>query len=125
MVDSVSDQVQKGLADLVEDRLVQLGLLTFELQAHLLAVGKREVAHQALEALEHALHRQHAHLHDGLAQIVGALDDQLARLAEGAQKLPVRDLLAQALFHGGKGGALDDELAHEVQELVKLLEVDL
>ena len=109
VVGRVPDQVQQRVADLVENRAVELDLLAFDVEADALAEVAREVAHQPRKALEHLAHRRHPrrdHLglhprhqprdpvaHLGERRIVGAggqdaqpvlRDDQLADLLHQA-----------------------------------------
>ena len=83
----------------------------------------REVAHQAGEALEHGPDGQHPDVHDRLLELGGDAGhvlhggDQLAGPLVPGQAL--RRLPAELL----QLGAVDDELAHQVQQVVELGEV--
>ncbi len=69
VVDAVAHQVHQRVADALEHRLVELGLLARELEVDLLAEPLRDVAHQTREAAEGEADRQHAHPHDALVQL--------------------------------------------------------
>jgi hypothetical protein len=71
VVDAVAHQVGEGVADRLEDGLVQLGLPALGGQRHLLATGLGEVADDAGELLPQAVDRLHARLHDPLLQLRG------------------------------------------------------
>src|SRR6185295_19066567 len=56
----IPDEMHQRLADLIQDRAVQLDLVAFGIEANLLAQLPRKVAHQARKPLEHLAYRGHA-----------------------------------------------------------------
>src|SRR6185295_15446890 len=69
VVDAVADEVHERIADLLEHRLVELGLLARHDELDLLAETLREIAHHAREAAENEADGQHAHAHDAVLQL--------------------------------------------------------
>jgi len=57
MVHGVAQQVQERVADLIDHRPVEPGLLPLHDKAHLFAAFPGQVAHHAGEAVEHVLDR--------------------------------------------------------------------
>ena len=92
-------------------RAVQLGLLADELEVDLLVQARREVADEPREAQQHGLDRDHPDAHDELLQRVRAAGQLRHRLPEPGHA-GLRDERLDV-------GALDDELAHGVQEVVE------
>ncbi len=122
MVYRVADEVHQRLAQLVDHRLVDPRLLALQHQLHGLALVVGEVTHQPREALEDVADRQHPHVHDRLLQLAGDgthLVHRLQELRPGAGD-GGRDLAAQL----GELGAVHDQLADQVQQLIELGEVD-
>ena len=116
VVERVAHEVHERVAERVDDGAVELGVLADELELDLLAELAREVADEPREAQEDGLHGDHPDLHDDRLQGVRAAREVLHGLRE-----------ARDLGLGGEDldlGALDDELAHEVHELVQALGVD-
>ena len=122
VVDGVADQVHERLAELVDHRLVDARVLALQHQLDALALLAREVAHQPREALEDVADRQHPHVHDRLLQLRrGARHpvDGLEQLRPHAgQRL--RDLPRQL----AELRPVDDQLAHQVEQVIELGEVD-
>ncbi len=116
MVERVADEVHERVAERVDHGAVELGVLTDEHELDLLVELAREVAHEAREAQEDGLHRDHAHLHDHGLQRLRGPGEVLHGLREPGhvglahERLDVR--------------ALDDELGHVVHEGVEALRVD-
>ena len=124
MVDAVADHVHERLAELVDDGLVHTGVLAFEDQLHVLALLSGQVAHQTGKALEDVPDGEHPDVHDRLLELPAHPGDLVDRLEHLAARL-VRD------EHGGEVlrgllelGAVDDQLADQVQEVIELGEVD-
>ena len=119
MVDTVAHEVHQRVADLLEDGLVELGLLTRHLQLDLFTQALGKIAHHAREAAEGEADGQHAHPHDAflqLAHVALELVQPAAKLlGEGAVQL------ATQLAQHGLG---DDQLTHGVDELVDFLDAD-
>ena len=116
VVERVADEVHERIAERVDDRAVELGLAAGQHELDLLAELGREVADEPREAHEDGLDRDHPHLHDHRLQRLRAAGELLHRLG-------------QALDAGLRGerldpGAVDDELAHVVHQLVEPLGVD-
>ena len=116
VVERVADEVDERVAERVDDGAVELGVLADELELDLLAELGRQVAHEAREAQEDGLDRDHPDLHDHRLQGLRGARELLHRLAQaghvglGGERLDVR--------------AVHDELAHAVHELVEALGVD-
>ena len=116
VVERVADQVHERVAERVHDRAVELGVLADELELDLLGELDAEVAHEPREAQQHGLDGDHADLHDHRLQGVRgprqALDGlgQAGDVGVGGQHLDL--------------GAVEDELAHRVHQLVQPLGVD-
>ena len=72
VVERVADEVHERVAERVDDGAVELGVLADELELDLLAELGREVAHEAREAQEDGLDRDHPDLHDHRLQGVRA-----------------------------------------------------
>ena len=116
VVERVAHEVHERIADRVDDGAVELGVLADELELDVLAELAREVADEPREAQEDGLDGDHADLHHDRLQGVRAAREVLHGLRE-----------ARHLGLGGEDldlGALDDELAHEVHQLVQALGVD-
>ena len=123
VVDAVPDQVDERLADLVDDRLVDAGVLALQDQLDVLAGLAGEVAHQAREALEDVADGEHADVHDRLLQRGGDGRDLLHRGLQLAARLAAAELLRHLLAELLQLGAMDDQLADQVQQVVELGEV--
>ena len=124
VVHAVSDQVDEGLADLVDDGLVDPGVVAFEDELDLLALLPGEIAHHAREALEDVPDRQHPDVHDGLLELRRDPGDLLDRVQEPLGQGAVLQRVAQLLARLGELRPVDDQLPHEVQQVVELGEVD-
>ena len=111
VVEGVADEVHERVADGVDDGPVQLGLLADELEVDLLVQARREVADEPREAQQHGLDRDHPDAHHELLQRVRAACQLGHRLPEPGHA-GLRDERLDV-------GALDDELAHGVQEVVE------
>ena len=111
VVERVADEVDERVADRVDDRAVQLGLLADELEVDLLAQARREVADEPRQPQQHGLDRDHPDAHDELLERVRAAGQLRHRLPEPGHARPGDERLDV--------GAMDDELAHRVQEVVQ------
>ena len=116
VVERVADEVHERIAEHVDDGAVELGVLAGQHQLHLLAELRGQVADEAREAQEDGLDGDHPHPHHQRLQRLGAAGQILHRLAE---TLDV-GVAGKAL----DGGAIDDQLAHQVHQLVEPLGVD-
>ena len=117
VVERVADEVHERVAERVDDGAVELGVLADELELDLLAELGREVADEPREAQEDGLDRDHADLHDHRLQGLRAAREVLHGLREARAPRPGRRATSTC-------GAVDDELAHEVHQLVEPLGVD-
>src|SRR5579862_7190081 len=117
MVDAVAHEVNERIADLLEDGLVEFGVLAGDLELDLLAESLRQIAHHAWEAAEYETDRQHAHAHDAFLQLAHVALELVEAGAEAVRGGSLEDAakLAQHRLR-------DDELAHGVHELVDLLD---
>jgi len=68
VVDGVSQQVHQRVAQLVDDGLVQFGVLAMSHQLDLLAQLVGQVSDEASEAIEGGADGQHAHAQGAVAQ---------------------------------------------------------
>ena len=116
VVERVAHEVHERVAERVDHGAVELGVLADELQLDLLAELGREVAHEPREAQEHGFHGDHPDLHDHRLQRVRGAREVLHGLREARHV----GLLDERLDLR----AVQDELAHEVHELVQPLRVD-
>ena len=116
VVDRIAQQMGQRVADGLDDRLVQLGLLPFQLDAGLLAASDRQVADHAGELVPDVADRLHARLHDVDLQLGGQQVEPL----HGAQERGV--LLGSAVLHDLV--PRQDELADQGHELVEQADVD-
>ena len=116
VVERVAHEVHERVAERVDHGAVELGVLADEVELDLLAELGREVAHEPREAQEDGLHRDHPDLHDHRLQRVRRAREVLHGLREAGHV-------------GARGerldlGAVQDELAHEVHQLIEPLGVD-
>src|SRR5438093_1325041 len=75
VVHGVAEQVQQWVAELVQNRTVELDLLPLDPKRHLFPELARQVAHEPREADEHLPHRRHASLDDPRLPIGGHARD--------------------------------------------------
>ena len=115
--------MDERLADLVDDRLVHPRGLALQDQLDLLALLAGQVPHQPGEALEDVADGQHADVHHRLLEHRG----DAAHVLYGGHQLAARRAsghrLHQVLAELEQLGAGDDQLAHQVQQVVELREV--
>ena len=108
--------MHERVAERLDHGAVELGVLADQLELDLLAELAREVADEAREAQEDGLDRDHPDLHDHRLQGVRGAGQVLHRLREARHVGVGGERLDQ--------GAVQDELAHGVHELVEALGVD-
>ena len=87
VVDRVADHVDQGVGELVDHPLVELGLLAADLEGHLLARGKAQVADDPPEPLEQRPDRHHPGVEHALLQAVGDPAQAVDRLGERLELL--------------------------------------
>ncbi len=119
VIDGVADDVGQGVAQPLDDRAVDLGMLAHRLEPDLLAGLGGELADQPRHALEHRPDRSRAHRHHAVLELAGVEDHLLEHLRQ-----PPRYVLRQALHDLPEHRLGDDELAHHVDDTVDLLELD-
>ena len=124
VVEGVADEVAQRVADLLEDGPVELGLLALDDQRDLLAQLRRHVAHDAREAVEDALDRQHAQAGDLVLELAGDPAELLGALLGLAGDGVVAEDVVELAGLAQQAGLLGDELAHEVHEVVEAGDVD-
>ena len=90
VVERVAHEVHERVAERVDHGAVELGVLADELELDLLAELARQIAHEAREAQEDGLDRDHAHLHDDGLKGVRAAREVLHGLRETRARRPVR-----------------------------------
>ena len=116
MVDGVAHQVGQRVADAFHHGLVQLGVLTTDVQGDVLAQLACHVVHDALEPVEAAADFHHAQLQ----RMVADLLDQRGDGGGGFQHLAV----AQLACHFGGAGRCGDQFPDQVDELLQLVGID-
>ena len=116
VVGGVPDQVQERIADLVQDRAVELDLLAFDVEPDPLAEVPRQIAHQPGKPLEHLADRGHPRR------------DHLRLHARHQPRDPVAELGERGIVRAGGHHAQpvlgDDQLAHLLHQPVEPREVD-
>ena len=123
VVHAVADHVHERLADLVDDGLVDAGLLALQDQLDVLPLLPGEVAHQPRKALEDMADGQHADVHHRFLQLGGDRRHLLHR-REQLGHLPLApQLLGQLAAQLVELRAVDDQLAHEIEQVIELDEV--
>ena len=116
MIDRVAHDVGQGIADRLDEGLVELGLLTLHLDAHLLAACEREVADDTREFVPDVADGLHPGLHDPFLQFGGDQVEALRGAEEAGFLLAQRKL--QNLI------ADQHQLADQVHHLVEQIHVD-
>ena len=116
MIERVSQKVHQRIADLVDDRTVEFGLLALDREVDVLVEFLGDVANHARETVEHLADGNHAHLHDDVLQVRRHAIHLLQSLRQFRHAVRRADLL--------KAHLVDDELANEVHEVVELLNVN-
>ncbi len=95
VVDRVDEQVLERVGDAVQNLLVELDILTDEVQADVLAGGAGDVAHQPWERRDDPADRHHRKTHRAVAHdtkpATGVLDEFSQLVARGVQLLTNRD----------------------------------
>src|SRR5581483_6331175 len=117
VIEAVAYEVHQRVADLLEHRLVELGLLAGELELDLLAEALREIAYHAREAAEDEADGQHAYAHDALLQLA-YVAFELSQAA--TQLLCVRPVEMRAEL--AQNRLRDHELTDGIHELIDLLD---
>ena len=82
MVEGVAHGMHEGIEEVLDDRLVQLGLLALDDEVDLLVEGLGEVAHEAREAAEDLADGHHADAHDAFLEITRYAAEVLRGRAE-------------------------------------------
>src|SRR5207249_856144 len=115
VVHRVPQQVQQRVAELVQDRAVELDFLALDPERDLLAELAGQVTHQTGESVEHLPHRRHARLDDFRLQLARQPRDLNRDIVDRRVSGVGRELV-QAAAHG-------DELADQIHEAVEPPEV--
>src|SRR5256884_443466 len=115
VVHRVPQQVQQRVAELVQDRAVELDFLALDPERDLLAELAGQVTHQTGEPVEHLPHRRHARLDDFRLQLARQPRDLNRDIVDRRVSGVGRELV-QAAAHG-------DELADQIHEAVEPPEV--
>jgi len=82
VIQAIADQMDQGIVQALDHRLVHFGALAFGHQLDLLAGLPLQIMGEPAEPLEQGADRNHAQHHHGAAQFVGEILDLLA---DGAQ----------------------------------------
>jgi hypothetical protein len=116
VVHGISDQVHQRIADLLHHRFVEFGLGAGDHQFDVLAQLLRDVAGNAMEAVEGFADLHHAQGQRGIADALDQPGEDRGGLDQGAfAALPGQQV--------GRGAG-DHQFAHQVDELVQLVRVD-
>ena len=67
VIDRVDHEVLQRIGDTVEHLLVELDVLSYEIEPHVLAGRARDIAHQPREGGDHPTHRHHRQAHRAVA----------------------------------------------------------
>ena len=120
MVGGIADQVDQRLTDFIQNRAIQLDILTLHIESDLLPEVLGQVTHQAGKALEHFTHRRHPcrqhlglHRRDQAGNALAHLEERrAARLqGEGAQSVLGDDQLSDLLHQHIQAAEVDPNLA--------------
>lgn len=110
--------MHERVAELFEDRLVDLGLLARDREIDLLAKLLAHITHETRETIKREADRQHANSEHALlelARVTGQLDQTIAELIDLADREVLTDLAQHRLR--------DDELTHDVDKRIDLFDV--
>ena len=119
VVHRVPQQVDQRVAQRLQDRAVQFGVPADGLKADFFAGLLRQVAHHARQALEDAVDGQHPRLHDLVLKLGRDAGDAMGRFQKLGRFLVARVAPVQAGADPVDLRALDDQLAHQVQQGVQ------
>ncbi len=119
VIHRVADHMGQRISQFLDDRLVDLGVLALEHEAHFLAERLGQFADEARHALEHGLNRLRAHRHDVVLQLAG-----LARERQDAFGGLGVDVVGPRTDAFDEHGLSDDDLTHQVHQLVDAVEID-
>ena len=119
VVQAVAHQVRQRIDDALDQALVQFGGAAVGLQFDLLAHLAGDVAHQAREAAEHVVHRHHADGHHGFLQVARVALELLHAVEQAVMQHRIQR--GRGLRQHGLG---NDQLAHQVDDLVDFLHAD-
>ncbi len=119
----VTDQVDERIANLFDERFVQLGLGAVNIQLDSLLELAREVAHDARKLVEHAPDLDHPRVHDCGLQLGGDEVD----LSAGLRQLMVNLFLTAANIEFGyklrQPVATQHEFSHEIEQVVETVDI--
>src|SRR5690348_4306852 len=114
VVDGITNDVRQGFRESVENALVEIGVLTGDLEGHVLAALLGDVPDDAWKTAEELADRHHANLQHGLVQFV---EDAGLKL-EGIDELCANRILGVLLVELSEGtvqhGLADNQLADEI-----------
>src|SRR5690606_37143694 len=122
VIDGVADDVHQRIAELLDDELVDLGLLAGDDEADLLAVLARDLAHDARELLEDLPERHHADVEDAVLELEEVTLEAAVDAVQIDGELTHPAHVPEPLGHADHGAPDDRELAHDVHEVVELLD---
>jgi hypothetical protein len=113
VVHRVADEVHERVGDLLDDRLVQLGVGARDLEIDLLAEFPAHVAHDAPEPVARLADLHHPHLQRAVADLLDEIGDHLRRFEQAwIASVPGEQVCARAR---------DDEFADQRDEAVELV----
>src|SRR5215467_10689856 len=70
VINSVAHDVHQRFGERVENALVEIGVLTGEVERDVFAASLRDIANEAREATEELLNRNHANFEHALVQLI-------------------------------------------------------
>ena len=112
VIHAVADQMNQRIVELIDDRLVQFGVGSFDDQIDLFMQFDAEIVNQPAESFEGVAERQHPDTHRVLPQLRRQPVDFLGN-GQDVRIVPAGGDLAQAGLHG-------HQFAHQVDELIQL-----
>src|ERR1051326_2314289 len=123
VADSVADHVQQRIHHPFHDQLVDLCLVTGQLQADFFMALPLQATDHKTHPVEDLPNGHHSHAHDTFAEIAQLTLEQEVGVLKVAPRRHWQDRLepAQTLFHVA---AADHQVAHHRHELVKALHFD-
>src|SRR5690606_31328591 len=116
---TVAHQVGERIDDALDEALVELGGGALGDQPDLLAHLGGGLTHHAREPAEHVIHRHHADGHHRFLEIASVA----VELFDAVEQAVVEDGIERGsrLYEHGLG---DDQFAHQIDDLVDLLDAD-
>ena len=115
MVNGISNDVHQGITQVIQYRLVELGIFADHHQVNFFAENSRSIANDTLKFLKRRFHWKHAQTHREILDIFGDLTELVYGFTNQVGVLKECSLLA-------KNGLQDDHLAYKVHEFFEARE---